>query len=231
MRIVWITTKIDSKLFETFRMAGWGIKSFTPVDFLSSIPLRYGEMDILVVEAMDRSSLRFCEEICRQQIAPVLAIVADLAYAQAALESGADDFLAAPVEPIEALLRVRKLAKCASIIRVGELEVDLLAWNVRYQGRGIHLSMIEFRLLASLARRVGQLVDYATILGEVWTPQTGRKPMAQVTSYIARVRRKIEPYPQNPQYIISIPGAGYRLRNQRQWQARQYESGKAGLTV
>ena len=231
MLIAWIAAEMDSHWIRTFRAARWEVRSFTPIDFLSFRPLRDGDIDLMVMEAMDRSSLEFCEAICQEKIASVLAIVANLAYAQAILEAGADDFLLAQAEPIEALLRARKLAQSASVIRVGDLEVDLPAWNVSYRGRRVHLSRVEFRLLASLAKRVGQMVDHATILEEVWKLQDGDKAFAQVASYVGRVRRKIEPDLRNPQYIISVPGAGYRLRNQRQWDARQREAGQANVML
>ena len=231
MAIAWITTKIDSEMVKTFQTAHWEIKSFTPPGFIYSKSLTHREIDIIILNATDRASLVFCEEVCRRQIAPVLAIVGDLAYAQAVLEAGAEDFLMAPVQPIEALLRVRKLARSAYIVRVGELEVDLLAWNVSYRDRRVNLSKIEFRILASLAKRVGQLVEQGTILEEVWSLAAEEKTLAQVKIYIGRLRRKIEPDVQNPQYIITIPGTGYRLRNQRQWQARRDEILKSEMLL
>ena len=227
MAIALISKEMDSQLIRTFHTARWEIRSFKPVDFISCNPLSNNEIHIMVMEAIDRPSLEFFEAMCQEKVAPVLAIVGDLAYAQAALEAGADDFLLTPVEPVEALLRVRKLAMSASIIRVGDLEVDLLAWNVQYCGRRVYLSRVEFRLLATLAKRVGQMVDHGTIFEEVWKLQVGLKASPRVANYIGRVRRKIEPDLQNPQYIISVPDAGYRLRNQRQWEARQREAGKA----
>lgn len=158
MSIAWITTKFDSELIKTFRTARWEIKSFTPRDFIPCYQFNGSDFEIMIIEAMDRSSLSICEEICHQQIAPVLAIVADLAYAQAVIEAGAEDFLVAPVKPIDALLRVRKLVQGASIVRVGDLEVDLPTWNVSHRGHRLRLSTVEFRLLASLAKRVGQIV-------------------------------------------------------------------------
>jgi two-component system KDP operon response regulator KdpE len=231
MLITWIAAEMDSHWIRTFRAARWEVRSFTPIDFLSFRPLREGDTDIMIVEAMDRHSLEFCEAICQEKIAPVLAFVRELAFAQALLEAGADDFLLAPAEPIEALLRARKLAQSASVIRVGGLKVDLLAWDVSHCGRRVRLSTVEFRLLAALAKRVGQMVDRATILEEVWKLQAGDKAFGQVSSYVGRVRRKIEPDLHNPQYIISVPGTGYRLRNQRQWEARQREAGKAKVML
>jgi len=223
MMIAWIAANIDAQLIKTFHTARWEIKAYTPAEFLLCNPLNHSGLDIAVIEAMDRSSLATCLEMSRQQIVPVLAIVADLAYAQAALEGGADDFLLAPVNPVETLLRMRKLTRSTNIIRAGDLEIDLLAWNVSYRGQRVRLTTVEFRLLAALAKRVGQMVDHTTLLEEVWKLETEQKTLAHVTSYIGRVRKKIEPDLQNPQYIISIPGTGYRLRNQRQWEANQRE--------
>ena len=148
----------------------------------------------------------------------MLVIVANLAYAQAALEAGADDFLVVPVNPIEALLRVRTLARTSSFVRVGDLEIDLAAWRVSSGGHRIQLSPVEFRLLACLAKRVGQMVNHATILEEVWGWEAEHGSLAQVKNYIGRLRRKIEPDVHHPQYIITVMGMGYRLRNQRQWE-------------
>jgi DNA-binding response OmpR family regulator len=231
MAIAWIATNIDPQLIKTFRTVRWEVRSFTPVEFVPSDPLNRNDLDLVVIATINRSTLDLCLEICRQQFAPVLALVVDLAYAQAALEGGADDFLLAPANPIEALLRVRKLTRSADIIRVGELEIDLLAWNVYFRGQRVHLSTIEFRLLAALAKRVGQMVDHATLSEEVWKVVTKQKSLAQVTSYIGRVRKKIEPDFQNPQYIISVPGTGYRLRNQRQWEANQRESTASSILL
>ena len=156
----------------------------------------------------------------------MLVIVADLAYAQAALEVGADDFLVMPVDPIEAVLRVRKLARTSDLIRVGELAIDLAAWRVNQSGRRVRLSPVEFRLLACLAKRVGQMVNHATILDEVWGWEAEHGTLVQVKNYIARLRRKIEPDLHNPQYIITIMGEGYRLRSQRQWEENRRETAK-----
>ena len=157
----------------------------------------------------------------------MLVIVADLAYARAALEAGADDFLVMPLDPIEAVLRVQKLAQTSHVVRVGDLEIDLAAWRVSYAGRRVHLSPVEFRLLACLAKRVGQMVNHAAILDEVWGWEAEHGTLTQVKNYIGRLRRKIEPNAHNPQYIISVTGVGYRLRNQRQWQENYPEAGRS----
>jgi DNA-binding response OmpR family regulator len=225
MAIAWIATRIEPHLIEAFRGAHWEIEAFAPVEFLPANLSRLGKFDVIVFELLDSMLLDMCRDICDKRIAPMLAMVANLAYAQAALEVGADDFLVVPVDPIEALLRVRKLARASTLVRVGDLEIDLVAWRVRYAGRRIPLSPVEFRLLACLAKRVGQIVNHTTIFEEVWGWEAEYRALALVKNSIGRVRRKIEPDLYNPQYIISIPGEGYRLRNHRQWEENRRDVG------
>jgi MFS family permease len=127
-------------------------------------------------------------------------------------------------DPIEALLRVRKLAPTSNVVRVGDLEIEPAAWRVNSDGRRVQLSPVEFRLLACLAKRVGQLVNHVTILDEVWGWKEEYGALAQLKNYIGRLRKKIEVDLHHPQYIITIPGEGYWLRNQRQWEENRREA-------
>jgi len=221
MAIAWITTKIEQQLIKIFYSAHGEIKVFTPVEFVSTSLHRPSTLNVIVIEIMDRQLLDTCKVICHERIAPVLAIVPNLAYAQAALEAGADDFLVGPVDPIEALLRLGKLARAAKVVRVGKLEIDLDAWRVSYDGHSIRLSSFEFRLLACLAKRVGQTVSYAELMREVWEQDADGGTLGQVKNCINRVRMKIEPDLHVPQYIITFQREGYQLRNQRQWKEWQ----------
>lgn len=72
----------------------------------------------------------------------MLVIVMDLAYAQAAIEVGVDDFLVVPINPIEGLLRVRKLTRATNVVRVGDLEIDLAACRVSSRGYRVRLSSL-----------------------------------------------------------------------------------------
>lgn len=218
MVVAWITMKTESLLVEALRSAHWEIKIFTPDEFLSAHLSRPGDVGVIVFELSEGSLLDLCRDICRKKIAPMMAVVANLAYAQAALEVSADDFLIEPIDPLEASLRMRKLARDSTLVRVGALEIDLVAWRVSSGGRRIRLSPVEFRLLACLAKRVGEMVHHVTILEEVWGWEGEHESLTQVKNYIGRVRRKIELDPHHPQYIISIPGEGYRLRSHRQWE-------------
>lgn len=223
MSIAWIATTTNSHMIEAFRRGRWDVKEIPPSEFVLASLARVSSLEAIVFEMKNTRSIDMCQEICHAGLAPVLAIVSNLAYAQAALEAGVNDFMIAPVNPVEALLRVRKLTRASHIVRVGDLEIDLAAQRVSFCGHRVRLSPVEFRLLACLAKRVGQMVNHAAILEEVWGWEAERGALAQVKSYIGRVRRKIEPDLRNPQYIISIPRQGYRLRNQRQWETDRRE--------
>ncbi len=107
----------------------------------------------------------------------------------------------------------------AHIVRVSELEIDLAAWRVKRGSCVIELAPLEFRLLACLAEHIGQVVSYDKLLDEVWryAPDAGGT-LEQVRTCVKRLRQKIEPDPHHPQHIINIKKAGYRLRNQTQWE-------------
>jgi DNA-binding response OmpR family regulator len=229
MAIAWIATTTNQDLIAAFLRCRWDVKPIPPSEFVLAGLARVNNVHAIVLEMKNTRSVDMCQEICLTGIAPVLAIVKNLAYAQAALEAGVDDFIVVPVNPIEALLRVRKLTQASHVIRVGDLEIDLAARRVSYSGNSVRLSPVEFRLLACLAKRVGQMVTHAAILEEVWGWEAERGALAQVKSYIGRVRRKIEPDLNNPQYIISVPREGYRLRNQRQWDADRRQAVRSNM--
>lgn len=219
MAIAWIATRTEPQLIGAFRAVHWEIKVFAPVEFAQASPSRLKAVNVIVFEVSDGSLLDICKETCHKVTTPKLAMVADLAYAQAALEAGVDDFLVAPFNPIEALLRVRKLARSLHVVRTGDLEIDLAAWRVSHGGDRVQLSPLEFSLLACLAKRVGQKASHTAILDEVWEEE--HATVDRLKNCVGRVRRKIEPDWHDPQYIITIPGGGYRLRNHMQWKANR----------
>jgi two-component system KDP operon response regulator KdpE len=95
-------------------------------------------------------------------------------------------------------------------VRVGELEVDLEKRSVSFEGRAVSLTPNEFRLLSLLAQNEGKLLTHRTILREVWGPAYGDESH-YLHVYVSQLRRKIEPDPTPPRYLLTEPGAGYRL--------------------
>jgi DNA-binding response OmpR family regulator len=211
MAIGWITTRIEPQVLDAFLAEQWELKVFAPIQFLEPGSFQPNNVDIIVFEISDRLLLDLCRTVCIHRVAPMLAIVMNLAYAQAALEAGADDFLVMPVDSMEAMLRIHKLAQTSTFVRTGELRIDLVTGRVTLEGTRVRMSSIEFRLLACLAKRAGHMVTHAEIMEEVWDWNLEPSTLLQVKNCVNRVRKKIERDAHNPEYILTVPGEGYRL--------------------
>ncbi|HUZ15240.1 MAG TPA: response regulator [Gaiellaceae bacterium] len=145
----------------------------------------------------------------------VLSVVGEESEKVAALDAGADDYVTKPFGVDELLARLRAAMRRVEtspepVYEVGELRVDLEKQAVSFAGKPVQLTPHEFRLLRLLVRNEGKLLTHATILREVW----GRGYADEshyLHVYVSQLRRKIEPDPTRPRYILTEPGAGYRL--------------------
>ncbi|HEY3072715.1 MAG TPA: response regulator transcription factor [Candidatus Limnocylindrales bacterium] len=132
----------------------------------------------------------------------------------AGLEAGADDYVRKPFELPELLARLRAALRRTSdaspaVLRLGPLEIDEGGHSVRRDGREVTLSHTEFRLLAELARRPGQVLTRDLLLDRVWGyDYLGDSRLVDVA--IQRLRSKVEVDPANPQLILTVRGAGYK---------------------
>ncbi len=115
---------------------------------------------------------------------------------------------------IRAALRVAQATSDAGmrpeVVVLGKLEIDLAHQQVRESERPIALSRTEYRLLRALAQHPGMVVSHAHLLERVWGAGYGQETEFLLV-YIRRLRRKIEPDPAHPQYILTAPGVGYQL--------------------
>jgi two-component system, OmpR family, KDP operon response regulator KdpE len=165
----------------------------------------------------DRNGTEVTRELRRWSAVPILVLsaVGDEREKVAALDAGADDYVTKPFGMEELLARLRAALRRAvpsgePVLRVGEVEVDLEKRSVAVAGRPVQLTPNEFDLLNLFARNEGKLLTHRTILREVWGPAYGRESH-YLHVYVSQLRRKIEPDPARPRYLLTEPGAGYRL--------------------
>ncbi len=133
------------------------------------------------------------------------------------LEVGAEDYVTKPFNHKELLLRVGKIIRrtrasaAEELVTAGEITVDLRRREVRVGVQEVHLTPTEFGIIALLAGKPGEPVEVETLLREVWgaTEWTNGDEMVKVN--IRRLRKKIEPDPQHPRYLLNRWGQGYLL--------------------
>jgi len=136
-----------------------------------------------------------------------------------ALDAGADDYLIKPFSVGELAARMRVALRHAvvggqdksdPVFRIGALSIDLAARRVRLAGAEVHLTPIEFKLLAFLVRHAGKVVTHRQLLKEVWG--SVREDQAHYPRiYVHQLRHKIEPDPARPRFLRTETGIGYRL--------------------
>lgn len=140
----------------------------------------------------------------------------------AALDAGADDYLSKPFSVPELLARIRVSLRHhanltqpsdphqSAVYQNGELKVDLNARRVFRSGEEMKLTKIEFDLLVAFIRHGGKVLTHRFLLKEVWGPQSVHETH-YLRVFVANLRKKLEPEPARPRYLLTEQGVGYRF--------------------
>jgi two-component system KDP operon response regulator KdpE len=202
----------------SLRGAGYEVETAeTAETALAAAAMRPPEALIVDLVLPDGTGTEVVRELRTWSSAPVIVLsaVGDEREKVAALDAGADDYVTKPVGIDELIARLRAVLRRATpsaepVLTIGELELDLEKRELRVGGKPVHLTPHQFDLLRVLALNEGKLLTHRAILQEVWGPGYGSESNL-LHVHVSQLRRKIEPDPARPRYLLTEPGAGYRL--------------------
>jgi two-component system KDP operon response regulator KdpE len=202
----------------SLRGAGYEVETAETAEAaLASAALRPPDAVILDLMLPDGTGVEVCRELRSWSSTPVIVLsaIGEESEKVAALDAGADDYVTKPVGIDELLARVRAVLRRAAplgepVIEIGELVVDLEKRAVSVGGRPVHLTPHEHELLRLLAVNRGKLLTQRALLTEVWGPAYASESNLLHVN-VSQLRRKIEPDRGHPRYLLTEPGAGYRL--------------------
>ena len=178
--------------------------------------------DVVLIDIMlpGIDGFEVCRSIRRNSDVPIVMVTArdDTHDVVAGLEAGADDYLTKPFAPKELSARIRALLRRARTsgvssphLRFGDLEIVPEEGVVRRNGRDVHLTKTEFRLLVELAQSPGRVFSREVLLERIWEHgYFGDGRLVDV--HVRRLRTKVEADPANPRHVVTVRGLGYKLQ-------------------
>ena len=188
-------------------------------DALAMARSRRPDLIVLDLGLPRMDGLEVTKTLRKQSNVPIIMLTArvDESDKLVGLELGADDYVTKPFSPKELVARVRAVFRRinpqpdpSTVIRAGEVELDRLRMQVTVQNRRIEVTPTEFELLATLARQPGRVFTRGQLLDAIRGLEAESFDRA-VDVHVKNLRRKLEPDPRNPRYVLTVYGVGYKF--------------------
>jgi DNA-binding response OmpR family regulator len=215
----------DERIRTAVRLAledeGWEVaEAATGEDALQHFQNQPSDVVLIDIMLPGIDGFEVCRSIRRSSDVPIVMVTAraDTHDVVAGLEAGADDYLTKPFAPKELSARIRALLRRARTsevssphLRFGDLEIVPDEGVVRRNGRDVHLTKTEFRVLVELAQSPGRVFSREVLLERIWGyGYFGDGRLVDV--HVRRLRTKIEADPANPRHVVTVRGLGYKLQ-------------------
>jgi len=189
---------------------------------LQLLGTRHPDLVVLDLGLPDIDGLDVTRHIRRAGDVPIIMLTAraDESDTLVGLELGADDYITKPFSPKELVARVRAVLRRAeaarapsNVLRVRDLELDVGRMRVSVAGRQVELTATEFQLLAAMARQPGRVFTRSQLLDALHGVAFESYERA-IDAHVKNIRRKLEPDPRAPRYLVTVFGVGYRLADE-----------------
>jgi DNA-binding response OmpR family regulator len=172
---------------------------------------------VLDLKLPGASGIDVARALRRESSVPIIMLTArvDESDRLLGLEVGADDYITKPFSPRELVARVRAVLRRATprddgdVLHIGDLTLDVPRMMASRNGVSLDLTPTEFQLLAALARHPGRVFTRAQLLDAVHGEQAESFDRA-IDAHVKNVRRKVEPDPRRPRYLLTVYGVGYK---------------------
>jgi two-component system alkaline phosphatase synthesis response regulator PhoP len=179
-----------------------------------------GSFDLILLDVMlpGKDGFAVCRELRRTGLqTPIIVVSARSHEAEKVLgfELGADDYVTKPFSPMELRARIKALLRrrapeTPQVFRFGEFEVDFSRFELRRAGKPVDLTPIEFKLLAAFVQNRRGVLSRQQLLDHVWGHDIFVTDRV-VDTHVGNLRRKVEADPENPVFLVSVRGVGYRF--------------------